>query len=109
MSLLHVCSIYFVETPPSSSLLDLYLIRPPAGALHKAVPHSKIVFAGDSAGGGLCLSVLTILRDLGLPLPAGAVLISPWVDLTHSFPSVMQNFETVNFNNQLIWTLETNE
>lgn len=28
------------------------------------------------------------LRDQGIPLPAGAILISPWVDLTHSFPSV---------------------
>lgn len=33
-------------------------------------------------------SILVILRDRGLPLPAGAILISPWVDLTHSFPSV---------------------
>ena len=51
--------------------------------------------AGDSAGGGLCLSVLTVLRDMGLEQPAGAVLISPWVDLTHSFPSVMKNTATV--------------
>ncbi len=29
-----------------------------------------------------------ILRDQEIPLPAGAVLISPWVDLTHSFPSL---------------------
>ena len=29
-----------------------------------------------------------MLRDSDLPLPAGAILISPWVDLTHSFPSV---------------------
>ncbi|KAF8969460.1 hypothetical protein BDZ97DRAFT_1653726 [Flammula alnicola] len=72
----------------------LYLIRPPPGALHKAIPNSKIVFAGDSAGGGLCLTVLTVLRDLGLPMPAGAVLISPWVDLTHSFPSIMKNYDT---------------
>ncbi|KAF4595637.1 AB hydrolase superfamily protein C4A8.06c [Ophiocordyceps camponoti-floridani] len=49
---------------------------------------STVVFAGDSAGGGLVLSLLCILRDEGLPLPAGAVLVSPWVDLTHSFPSV---------------------
>lgn len=34
---------------------------------------------GDSAGGGLALACLTVLRDLGLPMPAGAVLISPWV------------------------------
>ncbi|KAJ7240331.1 Alpha/Beta hydrolase protein [Mycena haematopus] len=71
----------------------LYLIRPPPNALHKAIPSSKIVLAGDSAGGGLCLSTLAILRDMGLPMPAGAVLISPWVDLTHSFPSVMENTE----------------
>lgn len=32
--------------------------------------------------------MLLILRDQGLPLPAGASLISPWVDLTHSFPSI---------------------
>lgn len=33
--------------------------------------------------------MLVTLRDRGLPLPAGAILISPWVDLTHSFPSVV--------------------
>lgn len=32
--------------------------------------------------------MLVVMRDCGIPLPAGAVLISPWVDLTHSFPSV---------------------
>lgn len=74
---------------------DFYLIEPPPDALHKAIPASKIVFAGDSAGGGLALAVLTVLRDMGLPMPAGAVLISPWVDLTHSFPSVMSNAATV--------------
>lgn len=49
---------------------------------------NTIVFAGDSAGGGMVMSLLVLLRDQGIPLPAGAVLISPWVDLTHSFPSV---------------------
>ena len=76
-------------------LLDFYLTSPPPGALHKPVPPSKIVIAGDSAGGGLCVAALTVLRDMGIEQPAGAVLISPWVDLTHSFPSVMQNTATV--------------
>ncbi|OLN86149.1 AB hydrolase superfamily protein C4A8.06c [Colletotrichum chlorophyti] len=49
---------------------------------------STIVLAGDSAGGGMVLSMMCVLRDQGVPLPAGAILISPWVDLTHSFPSV---------------------
>ncbi|OJJ43965.1 hypothetical protein ASPZODRAFT_48212, partial [Penicilliopsis zonata CBS 506.65] len=51
----------------------------------------EIIFAGDSAGGGLVLSMLVIIRDQGLPLPAGAILISPWVDLTHSFPSIVKD------------------
>lgn len=33
-------------------------------------------------------SMLVILRDRKIPSPAGAILISPWVDLSHSFPSV---------------------
>ncbi|OKL61444.1 hypothetical protein UA08_03271 [Talaromyces atroroseus] len=49
---------------------------------------TEIVVAGDSAGGGMVISLLVILRDQGIPLPAGAILISPWADLTHSFPSV---------------------
>ncbi|KAK2754271.1 hypothetical protein FQN54_007150 [Arachnomyces sp. PD_36] len=31
---------------------------------------------------------LVTIRDQNLPSPAGAILISPWVDLTHSFPSL---------------------
>ncbi|RDW78355.1 hypothetical protein BP5796_06207 [Coleophoma crateriformis] len=56
---------------------------------HARKDPSHIVIAGDSAGGGLCVALLILLRDQGLPLPAGASLISPWVDLTHSFPSII--------------------
>lgn len=52
---------------------------------------NEIILAGDSAGGGMVLSILVTLRDQGIALPAGAILISPWVDLTHSFPSVAQD------------------
>lgn len=30
--------------------------------------------------------MLVTLRDQGLPLPAGAILISPWVDVSVSSP-----------------------
>jgi hypothetical protein len=72
----------------------LYLLYPPPEAKHKAIDPSQIIIAGDSAGGGLTLALLQVLRDAGLPLPAGAIAISPWCDLTHSFPSVMDNFAT---------------
>jgi hypothetical protein len=32
--------------------------------------------------------MLVVLRDQGVPLPAGGMLLSPWVDLMHSFPSI---------------------
>ncbi len=41
----------------------------------------QIVIAGDSAGGGLTLSMLITLRDAGEPLPLAAVCLSPWTDL----------------------------
>jgi monoterpene epsilon-lactone hydrolase len=42
----------------------------------------KIIFAGDSAGGNLVVSVLSTIARYGLPMPEKAILLSPWVDLT---------------------------
>ncbi|CAG8797933.1 38135_t:CDS:2, partial [Gigaspora margarita] len=65
----------------------LYLIDPESDAGFKPINPKKIVIVGESAGGGLALATLLFLRDAGLPLPGGAILLSPWVDLTHSMPS----------------------
>jgi len=43
---------------------------------------ARIVVAGDSAAGGLVMTVLLALRERGLEMPAGAALLCPWVDLT---------------------------
>jgi acetyl esterase/lipase len=56
-------------------------------------PPSQIMVAGDSAGGGLALALLIALRDLGEPLPGGAVLFSPWTDLAATGQSVIDNNE----------------
>ncbi|MGH3151796.1 MAG: alpha/beta hydrolase fold domain-containing protein [Streptosporangiaceae bacterium] len=42
---------------------------------------SRVIVAGDSSGCGLVLSLLLNLRQQDLPMPAGAVLFCPWVDL----------------------------
>ena len=55
--------------------------------LDDGIAPERIVFAGDSAGGGLCLALLLAARDEGLPLPGGAVGISPWTDLKCSSES----------------------
>lgn len=52
--------------------------------LAQGVKPEDVVFSGDSAGGGLALACLVAARDQGLPMPAGAVLFSPWADLSCS-------------------------
>ncbi|KAE8230826.1 hypothetical protein CF326_g4167 [Tilletia indica] len=51
------------------------------------IPPKNIVLGADSAGGGLALALLCYLRDEKYELPAGAMLFSPWVDLTLSCDS----------------------
>lgn len=51
-------------------------------------PRSCII-AGDSAGGGLALATLIRLREEGVFLPAGAVCLSPWTDLSASGDSLV--------------------
>lgn len=50
-----------------------------------------VALAGDSAGGGLAAALLVSLRDAGEALPASATLLCPWVDLSASGGSMIQN------------------
>ncbi len=52
----------------------------------------RIVLAGDSAGGGLALALCLYLKDHGMELPEGLILMSPWTDLTASGESYEQNY-----------------
>jgi monoterpene epsilon-lactone hydrolase len=58
------------------------------GLLDSGVAASAIVIAGESAGAGLAAATLVALKHVGLPQPSGAVLMSPWVDLTLSGESI---------------------
>ncbi|MGI9591606.1 MAG: alpha/beta hydrolase fold domain-containing protein, partial [Myxococcota bacterium] len=60
-------------------------------ALIERVEPATLAVSGDSAGGGLTLALLQRVRDEGLPLPAAAVLLSPWADLTDEAPSRRAN------------------
>lgn len=42
------------------------------------------VIYGDSSGGGLAAATVLKMRDRGLGMPAAAVLVSPWLDVTPS-------------------------
>jgi monoterpene epsilon-lactone hydrolase len=60
------------------------------GLLQNNAPR-QIVIAGDSAGGGLSMALLLSLRERGIPLPAAAVLFSPFVDLAATGESARLN------------------
>ncbi|MDP3856236.1 MAG: alpha/beta hydrolase [Stagnimonas sp.] len=56
--------------------------------LAQDISASKIIIAGDSAGGGLALALALRLKSEPLPQPAGIVCLSPWTDLSMSGESV---------------------
>lgn len=58
--------------------------------LQARLPADRIVLGGDSAGGGLSLSLLASLLQEGVR-PAGLVAFSPWTDLTLSGTSLATN------------------
>jgi monoterpene epsilon-lactone hydrolase len=60
-------------------------------ALSRRVDARRVVIAGDSAGAALAVSLLVRSRDEGLPLPAAAVLFSPFADLSVTGDSVHSN------------------
>ena len=47
----------------------------------EGIKPENLIIGGESAGGGLTLATLLKLRDTGIPLPAAALLLSPWADL----------------------------
>lgn len=59
--------------------------------LAEGLDPNHIFLAGDSAGGGLSMATLLSLRDAGEPLPRGAVLLSPWVDLAGTGETMRTN------------------
>ncbi|MGW4643730.1 alpha/beta hydrolase fold domain-containing protein [Sphaerisporangium sp. NPDC004334] len=52
------------------------------GLLDQGFDAGHIALAGDSLGAGVSLAAILRARELGLPLPAALMLLSPWVDMT---------------------------
>jgi monoterpene epsilon-lactone hydrolase len=59
--------------------------------LDQDIDPRHIAFTGDSAGGGLSITSQLRARDQGLPLPAAAMLLSPWVDMEGTGQSMLTN------------------
>jgi acetyl esterase/lipase len=67
------------EHPYPAAVDDGYAVY--RGLMDRIRPDG-LTFLGESAGGNLCLAVALRARESGLPLPAAAVLLSPWCDIS---------------------------
>lgn len=85
--------IYYPIYPlaPNHTYKDAYLL---ILKLYKKLlkENKEIILMGDSAGGGLALGFAMYLKKLNIKLPNKLVLLSPWVDITLSNPSI-EEFE----------------
>ena len=59
--------------------------------LDQGVRPDHIALIGDSAGGGLAVTTILRARELGLPLPAATMPLSPWLDMEASGESFTTN------------------
>ncbi|AMW06773.1 hypothetical protein GEMMAAP_11135 [Gemmatimonas phototrophica] len=57
----------------------------------QGIDPTRLVLAGDSAGGGLALALALAIRDEGWPPPAALVTFCPWTDMTGTGASLEEN------------------
>ena len=83
---------------PNYPLLPLHTAaeaHPPVMALYQELlqryPASRVVIAGDSAGGGFTLALAQEIRDASIDLPKRLILIAPWVDVLGGDASIQKH------------------
>ena len=59
-----------------------------SGLLESGASPSRVLVAGDSAGGGLAVATLLAAREQGLPQPTAIAVFSPWADISRSGSSM---------------------
>lgn len=81
------------------------LLYPAAGGIQERVVSRNICFAGDSAGGNITLALLQLILEINrngeklfwnghqreIPVPAGAAVLSPYVDMVRALDSEVSN------------------
>lgn len=76
------------EHPFPAALVDA------VGVYAELQSQGEVFVGGDSAGGGLALSLTLAARDSQQQMPAGLVLLSPWLDLAATAVSYEKNAST---------------
>jgi acetyl esterase/lipase len=99
---------HLVESTHTAAYAPLYRLAPqhrfPAAVedgiaayealLERGIDPAKLIVCGDSAGGGLTLATLHRARRMGIPMPGGVILFSPYLDLNHTAYTIPVNAAT---------------
>ena len=75
------------EYPFPAALNDCFSIY--KSLTENKIKPENIIIGGDSAGGGLTISLLLKIKEQNMQMPLCAYAISPWVDLTLSGESII--------------------
>lgn len=74
---------------PKHQCQEVYdMILPIYQQIASAVRNEDVVIMGDSAGGGMSLSLAQLLKEKGLSQPGNIILISPTLDMTFTNPKI---------------------
>lgn len=82
-----IMPIYF-KAPRFSYKDNYHIIVDLYKKILSQTPSEKIIFMGDSAGGGFALSLAQYLRNENIAGPKRIVLFSPWLDLNTNNPEI---------------------
>lgn len=80
--------------PESTCEQTLEMVLRTHARLRAEASPSRLIIAGDSAGGGLSLTLALALRDRGLPQADHLALITPWVDVALTHPQISETART---------------
>jgi epsilon-lactone hydrolase len=62
--------------------------------LDQGIRPGHVAMIGDSGGGGLAIATILRARELGLPLPAAVMALSPWLDMEATGETFETNAES---------------
>lgn len=80
----------------TNSAIDIFdFIIPVYEKMLEKYDPENIIFMGDSAGGGMSLSLAELLVEKNLKRPSQIILLCPWLDITLSNPQI-DNFEELD-------------
>lgn len=104
---LHIISIDYTTAPFAKwKEIQEQVVSVIKELLKQGYTMEDIAIYGDSAGGGLAMSTVHNLRDLGIGMPAAVVLLSPWADISETGDTyhTLENTDPMLHNDPLLKT-----